>query len=218
MTALAQAFHSVDHIVGLDLICRKCCWVRYGSEEREALCHWVYENCRKFRKMQIVRCAKYVGTMIGPDNYIHRWTAPRKKIQRVLQINSPTKSLVERQCEHKIYAIAVLGFIGSACAPDKATNKVLRIMLFNVEQQGRTTPLLSISLALCVVLVLTEWATILSVLRLANESLLVRPHFGKDFRKFKLLEGTWRSNVCHFSYLGDRNSYSFHVMEHHECL
>ena len=28
--------------------------------------------------MQIVRFAKYVGTMIAPDGHIHRWTAPRK--------------------------------------------------------------------------------------------------------------------------------------------
>ena len=28
--------------------------------------------------MQIVRFAMYVGTMIGPDGHIHRWTAPWK--------------------------------------------------------------------------------------------------------------------------------------------
>ena len=27
--------------------------------------------------MQVVKYAKYVGTMIGPDGHIHRWTAPR---------------------------------------------------------------------------------------------------------------------------------------------
>ena len=46
-----------------------------------------------------------------------------KFIQRVLKINAPTKSLVERLCEFKIYAISVLSFIGSVCAPDKATLK-----------------------------------------------------------------------------------------------
>ena len=124
MTALAPAFHSVNHIAGLNLSCRKCCWVHNGNEEREALCQWVYKNCREFREMQIVRYAKYVGTMIGPDGYIHRWTAPGKKfIQRVLKINTLTKSLVERLCEIKIYAISVLSFISSVCAPDKATLK-----------------------------------------------------------------------------------------------
>ena len=124
MTALAPAFHSVDHIAGLNLNYRKCCWVQYGTEGRESLWHWLPENCEEFREMQIVRYAKYVGTMIGPDGYIHRWTAPRKRfIQRVLKINASTKSLVERLCDFKIYAISVLSFIGSVCAPDKATLK-----------------------------------------------------------------------------------------------
>ena len=37
--------------------------------------------------------------------------------------NASTKSLVERLCDFKIYAISVLSFIGSVCAPDKATIK-----------------------------------------------------------------------------------------------
>ena len=40
-----------------------------------------------------------------------------------MKINASTKSLVERLCELKIYAIFVLSFIGSVCAPDKATLK-----------------------------------------------------------------------------------------------
>ena len=64
--------------------------------------------------------------MIGPDGHLHRWNAPRKIIQRVLKINASTKSLVERLCDFKIYAISVLGFIGSVCAPDKATFKAER--------------------------------------------------------------------------------------------
>ena len=79
MTALAPAFHSVDCITGLNLNYRKCFWVQYGTEEREPLWHWLSENCGEFREMQIVRYAKYVGTMIGPDGHLHRWTAPRKK-------------------------------------------------------------------------------------------------------------------------------------------
>ena len=72
MNALAPAFHSVDHIAGVNLNCRKCCWVQYGSEGRESLRQWISENCEGFQEMQIVRHAKYVGTMIGPDGYIHR--------------------------------------------------------------------------------------------------------------------------------------------------
>ena len=71
--------------------------------------------------MQIVRHAKYVGTMIGPDGSLHLWTKPRKKLQRVMKIHASTKRLVERLCDLKIYAISVLSFIGSVCAPDKTT-------------------------------------------------------------------------------------------------
>ena len=78
MTAMAPAFHSVDNFAGLNLNYRKCSWVQYGSEGRESLLHWLSDNCEDFREMQIVRHTKYVGTMIGPDGYIHRWTAPQK--------------------------------------------------------------------------------------------------------------------------------------------
>ena len=67
MYALAPAFRSVDYIAGLNLNCRKCCWVQYGNEEHDSLRTWISENCEEFREMQIVRHAKYVGTMIGPD-------------------------------------------------------------------------------------------------------------------------------------------------------
>ena len=124
MTALAPAFQTVDRIAGLSLNHRKCCWVKYGSERRESLLNWLSDNCEDFWEMQVVRYAKYVGTMIGPDGHIHRWTVPRKKfIQRVLKINASAKSLVERLCDFKIYAVSVLSFIGSICAPDKATLK-----------------------------------------------------------------------------------------------
>ena len=86
MTALAPAFQTVDRIAGLNLNHRKCCWVQYGSERRESLLKWRSDNCEDFREMQVVMYAKYVGTTIGPDGHIHRWTAPRKKfIQRVLK-------------------------------------------------------------------------------------------------------------------------------------
>ena len=62
--------------------------------------------------------------MIGSDGHLHRWSVHQEKfLQRVLKINAPTKSLVERLCDFKIYAISVLSFIGSVCAPDKATLK-----------------------------------------------------------------------------------------------
>ena len=80
LTALAAAFRSVDSIAGLTWNYRNCCWVHYGTEERASLRTWISENCDEFREMQIVRHAKYVGTMIGPDGYLHHWTAPKKKL------------------------------------------------------------------------------------------------------------------------------------------
>ena len=79
MTALAPTFRSKDYTAGLHLNYRKCCWVQHGTERHESLRTWISENCEDFREMQIVRHAKYVGTMIGHDGYIHRWTATRKK-------------------------------------------------------------------------------------------------------------------------------------------
>ena len=72
MTALAPAFRSVDYIAGLNLNYRNCCWVQHGTEGRESLWLWVSEKCEEFREMQNVRHAIYVGTMIGPDGYVHR--------------------------------------------------------------------------------------------------------------------------------------------------
>ena len=40
-----------------------------------------------------------------------------------MKISASTKSLVERLCDFKIFAISVLSFIGSVCAPDIATLK-----------------------------------------------------------------------------------------------
>ena len=48
---------------------------------------------------------------------------PEKITQRVLKINASTESLVERLCDFKIYAVSVLSYLGSICAPDKATLK-----------------------------------------------------------------------------------------------
>ena len=84
MTALTPAFQTVDRTAGLNLNHRKCCWVQDGSERRESLLSWLSDNCEDFREMQIVKYAKYVGTMIGPDGHIHRRTA-RKIIERVLK-------------------------------------------------------------------------------------------------------------------------------------
>ena len=137
-TPLAPAFHSVDHIAGLNLNYRKSLGnIMHGCEGRESLLRWLSDNSDDFREMQVVRYAKYVDTMIGPDGHIHRWTAPRKIIQRVVKINASTKSLVERLCDFKIYAVFVLGYIGLYAHLTKLLSQP-RPMPFGVPLQDRT--------------------------------------------------------------------------------
>ena len=57
---------------------------------------------------------------------------PEKIVQRVMKIHASSKSLVERLCDFKIYAISVRGFIGSVCAPSKP-----RIMPFSVPSAAK---------------------------------------------------------------------------------
>ena len=51
----------------LNLNHRKCCWVQYRNDSCHDLLDWVSTNCEEFREMKIVKYAKYVGTMIGPE-------------------------------------------------------------------------------------------------------------------------------------------------------
>ena len=69
--------------------------------------------------MQVGKYA--VGTMIGPHSPLDGTS--EKFIHHVLKINVSTKSWVERLCDLKIYAVSVLSYIGSICAPDKSTLK-----------------------------------------------------------------------------------------------
>ena len=78
-------------------------------------------NCEEFCEMKIVKCARYVGTMIGLERYLHRWTAPRRNFIPRTRKNASTKSLFERLVDFKIYALSVLGYLGSVSAPDRAT-------------------------------------------------------------------------------------------------
>ena len=91
MVTLAPAFRSIDYFTGLKLNYRKYCCVQHGNEEHDPLRTWISENCEELREMQIVRHAKYVGTMIGPNGHLHRWTAPRR--------NHSTRD--ENQCFHQ---------------------------------------------------------------------------------------------------------------------
>ena len=64
--------------------------------------------------MKIVKHAKYVGTMIGPEGHLHPWTAPRERL---------AKHIVERLVDFENVALSVLGYIGSISAPDEAILK-----------------------------------------------------------------------------------------------
>ena len=114
MTALSPAFVVVDRVSGLNLNRRKCCWVQHGSDSCHELLNCVSTKCDEFREMKIVKYAKYVGTMIGPEGYFHRWTAPLEKfIHRTGKINGTSKSLFERLVDFKKYALSVLGYLGT---------------------------------------------------------------------------------------------------------
>ena len=82
MPALSPAFETVDSVAGLNLNHRQCCWVQYGSDSCQDLLDWFSAHCEEFREMKIAKHAKYVGTVIGPDGHLHRWTAPRKSSLR----------------------------------------------------------------------------------------------------------------------------------------
>ena len=116
---------AVDSIGGLNLNHRECCWVHYGNDSCQELLKWVSADCEEFCEMKTVKHAKCLGTMIGPEGYLHRWIAPRKKIHstRARKIKETSKNLVERLDDFKIYAFSVLEDIGSTSAPDVATLK-----------------------------------------------------------------------------------------------
>ena len=124
MTALTPAIQVVDQIAGLNLNHHKCCWAQYGSESCQCLLDWVATNCEEFGEMKIVKVCQLP--------WHHDWTgrpyspldSTTKKFHSTCQEEkASTKSLVERLCDLKIYALSVLGKIGSMSAPDEATLK-----------------------------------------------------------------------------------------------
>ena len=63
--------------------------------------------------MKITRVAKYVGTTICLESYLHRWISPRNKFVKVCRkINESSKSTVGRLVEFKIFASSVLRLFG----------------------------------------------------------------------------------------------------------
>ena len=88
--------HFLDLMTDLNLNCRKCCREQHGSEERDSLSYWISESgVQVYVGCKIVRHAKYVWAMIGPNEHLHRWTESQKRIERVFNINASTKIHVE---------------------------------------------------------------------------------------------------------------------------
>ena len=69
-TAQSPAFVVVDRVTGLNLNHLKFCPLHYGSDCCRELLNCVATNCEEFREMMIVKSARYVGTMIGPEGYL----------------------------------------------------------------------------------------------------------------------------------------------------
>ena len=113
----------------------------------------------------------------------------QKFIERVLKINASTKSLVERQCDFKIYAISVLSFTGSVCALDKATLETENHALQCTTAARKTLYHLHfLWLALFVALALIWWAFIALASRLAIELQHARPRFAEVLKRSARLE------------------------------
>ena len=73
----------------------------------------------------------------SPVQHLPRWTALREKIQRVLFFDACNKSLVERLCDFKIFAISLLSSLVLYVHLIKLLSK-LRPMPFSVLQQDHT--------------------------------------------------------------------------------
>ena len=72
--------------------------------------------------MKIVKYAKYVGTVIGPGGRVQRSTAPRKNfIERTKKNNALHQESGGEIVRCQIYALSLLGHIGSISARDEAT-------------------------------------------------------------------------------------------------
>ena len=220
MTALAPAFRSVDYIASLNLNYRKWCCVQYGTEGRESLWQWISETCEEFREMQIVRHANYVGTMIGPDGHLHRWSAPRK--------NHAVRAENQCICQELGWAIVWLQDLCDFCAefllvpyahPTRQPSRPRTMPFSEQMQDGTTLYLLTfLELALNVVLVLTWWVFNPSASRLAIELLHARPRLTRALRKSKRLVAQLRSYFRSISHLGQRISCSLRGLQHRGCF
>ena len=94
-------------------------------------------NCPNVREVADV--VEKIGTMVGPEGYL-RSTAPRNNFCRTCSkiVGSP-KSLVERWVDYKIFALPVLGYIGSLTAQNKRPSQ-RNLAPCNDSQRDHTAP------------------------------------------------------------------------------
>ena len=140
MVALAPAVCSIDCIGGLTLSFRKRCWFQYGNDDLASLRTWISENCEEFREMQSVEHAKHVGTMIGPDGHVHRWTAAQKKSFKATLKAENHASSVQLQYHTTLYLSNLQG-VGSVfgLGPDIVGMHSIRLAARNRTAARSTT-------------------------------------------------------------------------------
>ena len=124
MNALSPAFEVVDSVAGLNLNHRKCSWVQHGNDRCQDLLEWVSTNCEEFREMKIVKHAKHVGTLIGPEvisiDGLHREKNSFKEIGKSMGLPEVQSS---DWLTSAFFALSVIGHIGSISVPDGASLK-----------------------------------------------------------------------------------------------
>ena len=206
VAALSPAFEVVDQIAELNLNHRKCCWVQYGTDSCRELLDWVSTGCEEFREMRIVKYAKYAGTMIGLAGYLHRWTAPGKKIiWRGKKIHESTKSLVERIVDFNLCVVGSRVF-GSPYLHLIGRHSKKKLTLYSASLLARTMPFLLTSHVLDphVALAWTCWGSICSVWPPDTEQQSSRAHSTMALRKFGQRVSTTVLPFLHFLLSGTR--------------
>ena len=94
MTTVSPAFVVVDSVAGLNLNHPKCYWVQHGIDSCQELLDWVSTNCEESSEIKMVKHAQYVGTMIGPEGHLHRWTAAgENSLKELGKSTGPPKAL-----------------------------------------------------------------------------------------------------------------------------
>ena len=191
MSALAPAFQIMDQIAGLNLNHRKCCWVQYGRESCQSLFDWVATNCEEFREMKVVKYAKYVGIMIGPEGNAHRWTAPRKKSFSVFKkLTLPPKALLRDSATFRSMPFLCWSILDPYPRQTRPPSR-LRQLPYSSPPQAHTMPSPPTYYVLvpCAALDLTWLGSTLSAFRPAIELPRVRTRSAKALRRFRQLVG-----------------------------